>query len=460
VDKLGAPGAAAPQNCGVTGGAILIALVIPVMSIRLGEPTASALAQSGPAHVTLQQLGDGGVPAGVLSPIEILTTPAAAPGIADRLGMLPGVYTAIAPHTADYGAGATAIVDVLPIGEPSSPAGNATIGRVQHAAHTLPGVLGVGGAGPTQRDFIHAVYGSLPLMIAVISLLTFVLLTRAFRSIVLAAKAVLSNLLSVGAAYGVMVLVWQHGLGSHALWGIPTAGSITVWVPIMVFAFLFGLSMDYEVFILARMREEYDATGSTDHAVEAGIGRTGRLVTSAALILFLSFISMSTTPNTDVKVLATGLGAGILLDALIVRALLVPAMVGVLGRFNWWLPTWAARVLRVQPSPLVPLEPDHASQPAEIVLIARRRLDIAAPTVTGFASHWSRVFRQCSSSAVAATYRALGWASTVDSGLVPTHDYPVAPVDGPASVTVEKPMQRCREGRARRRKAKRDEGNR
>jgi RND superfamily putative drug exporter len=120
----------------------------------------------------------------------------------------------------------------------------------------------------------------------------------------------------------------------------------------MVFAFLFGLSMDYEVFILTRMREEYDATGSTETAVVTGIGRTGRLVTSAAMILFLSFVLMSTTPSTDVKVLATGLGAGILLDAIIVRSLLVPALVGVLGRWNWWLPSWAAQLLRVEASPL------------------------------------------------------------------------------------------------------------
>ena len=172
------------------------------------------------------------------------------------------------------------------------------------------------------------------------------------RSLVLAAKAVLFNLVSVGAAYGVLVLVWQFGHGSKALWNIPATGSVTVWVPIMVFAFLFGLSMDYEVFILTRMREEYDATGSTEKAVVTGIGRTGRLVTSAALILFLSFLSMSTAPNTDIKVLATGLGAGILLDALVVRSLLVPALVGWLGRWNWWLPGWLAAILRVAPSPL------------------------------------------------------------------------------------------------------------
>ena len=118
----------------------------------------------------------------------------------------------------------------------------------------------------------------------------------------------------------------------------------------MVFAFLFGLSMDYEVFILARMREEYDHTRDTDEAVVYGLGRTGRLVTSAALILFLAFTSMASGPETDVKMLATGLAAGILLDATVIRALLVPAVVSLFGRWNWWLPSWPARLLRVEPS--------------------------------------------------------------------------------------------------------------
>src|ERR1700683_1122555 len=123
----------------------------------------------------------------------------------------------------------------------------------------------------------------------------------------------------------------------------------------MVFAFLFGLSMDYEVFILARIREEYDRTGSTDAAVITGLGRTGRLVTSAALILFLAFASLASAPNTDIKVLATGLGVGILLDATIVRALLLPAVVSLLGDWNWWMPRSLARAMRVQaPGPLHP----------------------------------------------------------------------------------------------------------
>ncbi|MGH3180978.1 MAG: MMPL family transporter [Streptosporangiaceae bacterium] len=121
----------------------------------------------------------------------------------------------------------------------------------------------------------------------------------------------------------------------------------------MVFAFLFGLSMDCEVFILTRIREAYDTSGDARHAVTEGLGRTGRLVTSAAAILMLSFLSMSTGPQTDLKILATGLGAGILIDAVVVRCLLLPALVALFGRANWWLPSWLARLLRI-PAPAGP----------------------------------------------------------------------------------------------------------
>src|SRR6202042_494556 len=180
-------------------------------------------------------------------------------------------------------------------------------------------------------------------------------LTRAFRSVLLAAKAVVFNLISLAAAYGVLTWVWQDGHGSAAIWNIPATGAITMWVPLMVFAFLFGLSMDYEVFILTRIREAYDETGDARKAVTTGLGRTGRLVTSAAAILMLSFLSMSTGPQTDLKILATGLGAGILIDAVVIRCLLVPAMVALFGEANWWLPGSLARVLRVrEPQPARP----------------------------------------------------------------------------------------------------------
>jgi RND superfamily putative drug exporter len=187
-------------------------------------------------------------------------------------------------------------------------------------------------------------------MLAVIAAVTLVLLARVFRSLLLPLKAVLLNLLSVGAIYGVLVLVWQHGHGSQ-LWGVPATGSVEVFIPLIVFAFLYGLSMDYEVFIVARVREAYDRTGSTTTAITEGIGRTGRLVTSAALILLLTFASLASGPIVTVKVFATGLGAGIFLDATVVRALLVPALVSLFGRWNWWLPARAARPLGVQPSP-------------------------------------------------------------------------------------------------------------
>jgi RND superfamily putative drug exporter len=148
-----------------------------------------------------------------------------------------------------------------------------------------------------------------------------------------------------------MVLVWQEGFGSEAIWGIPATGSISSWIPLMVFAFLYGLSMDYEVFILARIREEYDKTGDTNEAVIFGLARTGRLVTSAALILFLAFAALASGPETDVKILATGLAAGILLDATVIRALLVPAVISFMGSWNWWLPPGFAKILRVRPSP-------------------------------------------------------------------------------------------------------------
>jgi RND superfamily putative drug exporter len=353
----------------VAGGALLVALIVPLFSLRLGEPTSNALAQHGSAHTALARLEAGGVPSGVIDPMEVLVRAAQARSAAAQLSHVPGVEAAVAPSGPSFSTKGTALVEVLPTAEASTPDGGRTIAAVRAEAARLGGVLGVGGTGPTQVDFVHAVYGNFPLMLVLIGVATLLLLTRAFRSIVLAAKAVVLNLASVAAAYGIMVLVWQEGHGSQTLWSIPATGSITVWVPIMVFAFLFGLSMDYEVFILSRIREEYDATGSTDQAVIAGIGRTGRLVTSAALILFLAFVSLSTASMTDLKVMATGLGAGILLDAFVVRSLLVPALVGVLGRWNWYLPSWMGRALWVRKPAVPAVHPEPAAVPERPVLV-------------------------------------------------------------------------------------------
>ena len=156
-------------------------------------------------------------------------------------------------------------------------------------------------------------------------ILTLLLLTRAFRSIVLPIKAVILNLLSLGAAFGIIVLIFQEGHGS-SLWNITATQAITAWIPLMIFAFLFGLSMDYEVFMLTRMREAYDETGSTQRAIELGLARTGKLVTSAALILMFAFLVLSSSPGFEIKEFAIGLAAGIIFDATVIRALLVPAL--------------------------------------------------------------------------------------------------------------------------------------
>jgi RND superfamily putative drug exporter len=280
--------------------------------------------------------------------------------VAAALADVDGVGSAVAPS--EWRRDGTSVVTVIPTADGNSAAGRATLDRLRAA--TVPGEVTIGGEAAQSADFLDAVYGNFPLVAALIALLTFVLLARAFRSLILPLKAVLLNLISVAAAWGLIVLVFQEGFGS-GLWGIEATRSINVEMPIVIFAFLFGVSMDYQVFIISRMREAYDRTGSTETAIVEGIGRTGRLVTSAALILGLAFVAFSATPGTEAKIFATALGGGILIDATIIRGVLAPAAVALLGRWNWWLPGWAARILRVEPSRVQPEAlPDPAPRTA------------------------------------------------------------------------------------------------
>jgi putative drug exporter of the RND superfamily len=333
------------------GMAVIVALAFSATDIQLGTSDADTIARSGDAKDGLVALEKAGVGEGALLPHEILIEDGTDPErVAAELRGVEGIHGAVAPEDAAWRRDGTALVEAIPVPDSGRDEGGATLEGVRDTAHAAgPGVR-VGGQPAANADFVDAVYGSFPLMIALITITTFILLARAFRSLLLPAKAIVLNVLSIAAAWGVLVLVWQQGYGSEAIWDIQATGSIPSWMPLMVFAFLFGLSMDYEVFILSRMREEYDRTGSTETAVVQGIGRTGRLVTSAALILFLSFTSMASGPETDVKMMATGLAAGILLDATVIRALIVPAVIALMGRWNWWLPRWPARLLGVEPS--------------------------------------------------------------------------------------------------------------
>ncbi len=331
---------------------VLALLVASATTLQPGLPNVDTIAKQGDAKDGLVALERSGIGAGALLPHEVLiagSSPDPAT-VATQLGAVKGVHGAVAPAGPQWRTGSASLVEVFGVDDGSSAGGRDTLDRIRDSAHAAGPNVRLGGESAQNADFIDAVYGNFPLMVLLIAVVTFILLARAFRSLLLPLKAVVLNVLSVGAAWGVMALVWQHGHGSGLIWGIDATGSVTSWIPLMVFAFLFGLSMDYEVFILARMREEYDRTGSTDIAVVRGIGRTGRLVTSAALILFLAFAALASGPQTDLKVMATGLAAGILLDATVVRALLVPAVVSLFGRWNWWLPEWPARLLRVEPS--------------------------------------------------------------------------------------------------------------
>jgi RND superfamily putative drug exporter len=333
------------------GLAVLAALLIVATGLRLGVHDADTLAKSGDAKAGLVALEDAGIGEGALLPHEILVQGNTDPRtVAERLRTVDGIHGAVAPDAPGWRKSGTAIVEAVPVADSGTHEGDDVLASVRKAAHTFGSDVRVGGQPASTADFIDAVYGSFPLMLALIALTTFILLARAFRSLLLPAKAIVLNVLSIAAAWGALVLIWQKGYGSDLIWNVDATGSVPSWIPLIAFAFLYGLSMDYEVFILSRMREEYDRSGSTETAVISGIGRTGRLVTSAALILFLAFTALASGPGSELKMVATGLAIGILLDATVIRALIVPAVIMLMGRWNWWLPRWPARLLRVRPS--------------------------------------------------------------------------------------------------------------
>jgi putative drug exporter of the RND superfamily len=215
----------------------------------------------------------------------------------------------------------------------------------------------VSGAPAFGVDFIDKAYGAFPWLVLAVLVISYLILLRAFRSVVLPAKAVVMNLLSVGATYGVLVLAFEHGWGSGA--GLGRSPQIEAWIPIFLFALLFGLSMDYEVFLLSRIREEWDRRQDNDAAVAYGLEHTGRIITAAAIIMIAAFAGFVAGSFVGLQEFGLGLSAAILLDATIVRAILVPATMKLLGRWNWYLPDRVRRAMRLR-APKVAPEPEAA----------------------------------------------------------------------------------------------------
>ncbi|HEX4929821.1 MAG TPA: MMPL family transporter, partial [Gaiellaceae bacterium] len=347
-----------PLPVAAAGLAIVGVLLYYGLQLHPGDAQAKDFPGGGDAHTGAQALRDAGITDGVLKPFQLVVegdvTPAQLEQVVSRVDQTEGIAGAAAPP--DARAEGLALVEAFSTSDGSSRETREVITRlkddvVPELNSDLSGAeVTLAGLPTSEREFIDAVYGNFPYVLLFVILLTYILLMRAFKSVLLPLKAVILNLVSLGAAYGIIVFIFQKGHGAEEIWNVPATDSIISWIPLMIFAFLYGLSMDYEVFMLTRMREAYDETGDTNQAIALGLARTGKLVTSAALVLMFAFFVLSTSPGTDIKQFGIGLAAGIIFDATVIRALLVPSIMRLMGQWNWWMPPRLARILRVQPS--------------------------------------------------------------------------------------------------------------
>jgi RND superfamily putative drug exporter len=342
-----------PWAVAAVGMAIVTVLVVLGLQLNPNESQLKNFPGNGTAIAGRSLLADAGISPGVMKPFVTLVEHGGdAQAVAAQERAVPGIVGATVPP--GWHRGQDTLVEAFPAVDGAAPGIQGVIDRVNDTLRGTDATLG--GVPAVDRDFVHAVYGNFPYVLAFVLILTLVLLTRAFRSIVLPIKAAILNLISLGAAFGIVVFIFQMGHGS-SLWNITATQAITAWIPLMIFAFLFGLSMDYEVFMLTRMREAYDETGSTPRAIELGLARTGKLVTSAALILAFAFLVLSSSPGFEIKEFAIGLAAGILFDATVIRALLVPSLMALLGKWNWYLPNWTRRAMFIREEEQAPPKP-------------------------------------------------------------------------------------------------------
>jgi RND superfamily putative drug exporter len=344
------PVVAAAVSC-----AFILLLAAPALGMKLSFPDESAQARGTMGYASYATMAQGFGP-GFDAPVIIaakLPDSRAGAGLAGTgrlaaaVAATPGV-AAVTPVVVSRDGQAAMLIAYPTTGE-QDPATDTLVDRMNDTV--LPKATAGTGisayvTGPNAGNvtFANLIGQRLPWLIGVVVALSMVLLLVVFRSVVIAVKAAVMNLLSITAAYGVLVMVSQNGwLGS--LFGFPEKVPVTTWVPMFLFVILFGLSMDYEVFLLSRVREEYDSSGDNAAAVARGLSRTARVITAAAAIMVAVFLSIVIAPNVSTKQIGLGLAVAILVDATVVRLVLVPAVMELLGRANWWLPGWLDRLL-------------------------------------------------------------------------------------------------------------------
>jgi RND superfamily putative drug exporter len=334
----------------LVSGGVLVAVAIPYFGINLGFPGVSMLPADTDAHRAFAIMAED-FSGGLDSPVEIaidadLSSPAVQAGIDELRATLAGDPAFGPSQVETNAAGDLALVSAPTVGDPSSDTSVQAVERLR--ARYVPATFAgtdakvlVGGDTAWNKDGFDIIERYLPIVLFLVLGMSFLLLTVVFRSIVVAFKAILMNLLSVGAAYGLLVLVFQEGVGAGVL-GFRQGEFIAAWLPLFLFSVLFGLSMDYHVFLLSRIREQYDRTGDNAGSVAYGVRSTAGIITGAALIMVAVFAGFASGELTEMQQMGFGLGVAVLMDATIVRTVLVPASMRLLGKWNWYLPTWLA----------------------------------------------------------------------------------------------------------------------
>ncbi len=341
----------------------LVVLTVPMFSIRLGFGDAGNAPKTADVRKAYDMLSEGFGP-GFSGPLYLVVTgdtvnePEKMKSFLSVVNTTPGIaYAGVAPMKNNE----VALVVAYPTSAPQDEATTDLVHELRDTVIPSTGVAAqVTGFTAGSVDFSDYLAKRLPFLIGIVLLLSFLLLMAVFRSVLVPIKAVLMNLLSVGAAYGIIVAVFQWGWGAGLI-GVGKAGPIEAWVPMFLFAIVFGLSMDYEVFLLSRIKEEFNRTGDNTTAVADGVAATARVITAAALIMVCVFGAFVLGDDRQLKLFGLGMAVAVFLDATIVRMVLVPATMELLGARNWWMPAWLDRLL-----PQINVEGEHHTKPTPI----------------------------------------------------------------------------------------------